>query len=104
MLNVFNAHIASVHAHCFTCSCLLQALASMTYFNSYEEFAKAVERLHNVSGDKCRLVTKYKADEGRITIKYTDDIVCLQFASDQQQDLRRLEKLTATLLRAATVA
>lgn len=28
----------------------------MTYFTSWEEFAKAVEKLHSVNSEKCRLV------------------------------------------------
>ena len=50
-----------------------------------------------------RFVTKYKHDEGKLILKFTDDVVCLQFSSDQQQDLKRLEKLTATLMRNITV-
>uniref|UniRef100_A0AC34FZL6 Signal recognition particle 9 kDa protein n=1 Tax=Panagrolaimus sp. ES5 TaxID=591445 RepID=A0AC34FZL6_9BILA len=75
----------------------------MTFFSSYEEFAKAVERLHSVSGDRCRFVTKYKHNDGKVVLKFTDDIVCLQFSTDQQQDLKRLEKLTATLMRSTIV-
>ncbi|KAE9549148.1 hypothetical protein FO519_007634 [Halicephalobus sp. NKZ332] len=75
----------------------------MTFFSSFEEFAKAVEKLYGVSGNRCRFVTKYKHDEGKVVLKFTDDVVCLQFSSDQQQDLKRLEKLTATLMRNITV-
>uniref|UniRef100_A0A914XW46 Signal recognition particle 9 kDa protein n=1 Tax=Panagrolaimus superbus TaxID=310955 RepID=A0A914XW46_9BILA len=75
----------------------------MTFFSNYEEFAKAVERLHNVSGDRCRFVTKYKHTDGKLVLKFTDDIVCLQYCTDQQQDLKRLEKLTATLMRSTTI-
>uniref|UniRef100_A0AC34RIY7 Signal recognition particle 9 kDa protein n=1 Tax=Panagrolaimus sp. JU765 TaxID=591449 RepID=A0AC34RIY7_9BILA len=75
----------------------------MTYFPTFEEFSKAVEKLHNVSGKRCRFVTKYKHDEGYIVFKFTDDMICLQFKSDQQQDVKRMERLTASLMRNITV-
>ncbi|CAJ0941517.1 unnamed protein product, partial [Mesorhabditis belari] len=74
----------------------------MTYFNSWEEFAKAVERLYTANPEKCRFVTKYNHNQGKLVIKMTDDVVCLQYSSEQTQDVKRLEKLTSTLMRNIT--
>lgn len=71
----------------------------MTYFTSWEEFAKAVEKLHSVNSEKCRFVTKYNHRDGKLTMKMTDDVVCVQFSTNQLQDVKRLEKLSASLMR-----
>ncbi|VDO40746.1 hypothetical protein V3C99_001200 [Haemonchus contortus] len=71
----------------------------MTYFTSWEEFAKAVEKLHSVNAEKCRFVTKYNHRDGKLTMKMTDDVVCVQFSTNQLQDVKRLEKLSASLMR-----
>uniref|UniRef100_A0A0N5AZN2 Signal recognition particle 9 kDa protein n=1 Tax=Syphacia muris TaxID=451379 RepID=A0A0N5AZN2_9BILA len=71
----------------------------MTYFTNWEEFGKAVERLYASNSSRCRFVTKYDHKKGKMILKMTDDVVCLQYSTDQVQDLKRLEKLTATLMR-----
>ncbi|CAI2348470.1 unnamed protein product [Caenorhabditis sp. 36 PRJEB53466] len=71
----------------------------MTYFTSWDEFAKAAERLHSANPEKCRFVTKYNHTKGQLVLKLTDDIVCLQYSTNQLQDVKKLEKLSSTLLR-----
>lgn len=71
----------------------------MTYFTNWEEFGKAVERLYASNPTRCRFVTKYDHKKGKMVLKMTDDIVCLQYGTDKLQDVKRLEKLTATLMR-----
>ena len=71
----------------------------MTYFASWEEFTKAVEKLYSANPNKCRFVTKYSHKEGRLVLKMTDDIICLQYSTDQVQDAKRLEKLVSNLMR-----
>lgn len=44
-------------------------------------------------------MTKYDHKKGKMILKMTDDVVCLQYGTDQLQDVKRLEKLTATLMR-----
>ncbi|VDO36937.1 unnamed protein product [Brugia timori] len=69
------------------------------YFTNWEEFSKAVDRLYTSNPTRCRFVTKYNHKKGKMTLKMTDDVVCLQYDTDQIQDVKRLEKLTATLMR-----
>ncbi|VDN52505.1 unnamed protein product [Dracunculus medinensis] len=71
----------------------------MTYFTNWEEFAKAVERLFLSDPNRCRFVTKYDHKNGKLVLKMTNDIVCLQYSTELLQDVKRLEKLTATLMR-----
>ncbi|KAK6029295.1 hypothetical protein OSTOST_04594 [Ostertagia ostertagi] len=46
-----------------------------------------------------RFVTKYNHRDGKLTMKMTDDVVCVQFSTNQLQDVKRLEKLSASLMR-----
>ncbi|CAI5444204.1 unnamed protein product [Caenorhabditis angaria] len=71
----------------------------MTYFTNWDEFAKAAERLHSANPDKCRFVTKYNHTAGKLILKFTDDVVCLQYSTTQLQDVKKLEKLSSTFLR-----
>ncbi|XP_059160627.1 signal recognition particle 9 kDa protein-like [Physella acuta] len=71
----------------------------MTYFTSWEEFAKAAERLYLNDALKCRFVTKYRHCDGKLTLKVTDDKVCLQYRTEHAQDIKKLEKLTGQLMR-----
>ncbi|XP_046355884.1 signal recognition particle 9 kDa protein-like [Haliotis rubra] len=71
----------------------------MTYFNTWEEFAKATERLYINDPSRCRFVIKYRHSEGKLVLKMTDDRVCLQFKTEQAQDVKKLEKLTSQLMR-----
>ncbi|KAH7698841.1 signal recognition particle protein [Aphelenchoides avenae] len=74
----------------------------MTYFTNWEEFAKAAERLYDSNPEKCRFVTKYMHKDGKLVLKMTDDVTCVQYGTDQLQDLKRLEKLVGTIMRNAT--
>ncbi|XP_064600490.1 signal recognition particle 9 kDa protein-like [Liolophura sinensis] len=71
----------------------------MTYLTSWEEFARAAERLYLADPMKCRLVMKYRHGEGQLNVKITDDQVCLQYRTEHAQDVKKLEKLTSQLMR-----
>lgn len=45
-----------------------------------------------------RYVTKYRHVDGKLELKVTNDRVCLKFLTDQQQDLKRIDKLNNLLL------
>lgn len=55
----------------------------MTYFTTWDEFVAACERLYVARPQKCRFVTKYSHGRSKFVVKLTDDVVCLQYASDQ---------------------
>ncbi|KAL5007927.1 hypothetical protein ScPMuIL_013508 [Solemya velum] len=71
----------------------------MTYFASWEEFAKAGERLYLNDPNKCRFVIKYRHCDGQLCLKITDDQMCVQYKTEHAQDVKRLEKLTSQLMR-----
>uniref|UniRef100_T1JGR1 Galectin n=1 Tax=Strigamia maritima TaxID=126957 RepID=T1JGR1_STRMM len=51
----------------------------MTYITSWEEFAKAAERLYISDPLKVRFVMKYRHCSGRLCIKITDDQVAMPY-------------------------
>ncbi|XP_071832335.1 signal recognition particle 9 kDa protein-like [Apostichopus japonicus] len=71
----------------------------MPYIASFEEFAKAAERLYLQDPSRVRVVTKYRHCEGKLIVKVTDDQVCLLYRTEHAQDLKKLEKLTSQLMR-----
>ncbi|KAA3674077.1 signal recognition particle subunit SRP9, partial [Paragonimus westermani] len=58
----------------------------MTNFNSWEEFAKAAEVLYLVDPLKCRVCTKYRHVDRKLSIKVTDNHIVLKYVTDMAQD------------------
>ncbi|XP_048590222.1 signal recognition particle 9 kDa protein [Nematostella vectensis] len=71
----------------------------MVYFDSWDEFSKAAEQLYLAEPNKFRFVLKYRHCDGKLVIKGTDDSVCLKYRTEQQQDLKKFEKLNSVLMR-----
>ncbi|KAF4070729.1 hypothetical protein AMELA_G00276950 [Ameiurus melas] len=46
-----------------------------------------------------RVVLKYRHCDGNLCMKVTDNAVCLQYKTDQAQDVRKIEKLHGKLMR-----
>merc|ERR1711937_174206 len=74
----------------------------MTYIDNWEEFAKAAEQMYLQDPSKARFVTKYRHCDGKLVLKMTNDKLCLKYRTDQQQDLKRIEKLNNILMRHMT--
>ena len=68
-------------------------LAAMTWIDSVETFCAEAEKLYVEHPDHTRFVSKYRHCDGKLELKVTNDRVCLKFATDQQQDLKRIDKL-----------
>ncbi|KAG5276525.1 hypothetical protein AALO_G00106680 [Alosa alosa] len=71
----------------------------MPYYQVWEEFARAAEKLYLTEPMKVRVVLKYRHCDGNLCIKVTDDSVCLQYKTDQAQDVKKIEKLHGKLMR-----
>lgn len=71
----------------------------MTYLTSWDEFAKAVERLYLSDPMKVRYSMKYRHCDGKLVLKFTDNQVCLQYLTEHAQDVKKVEKLTSQILR-----
>ncbi|XP_076057371.1 signal recognition particle 9 kDa protein-like isoform X2 [Oratosquilla oratoria] len=71
----------------------------MVYLENFEDFEKAAERLYLSSPDRTRCTMKYDHANCCLKVKVTDDFSCLQFKTDSQQELKKLEKLVSNLLK-----
>ncbi|XP_043543327.1 signal recognition particle 9 kDa protein [Chiloscyllium punctatum] len=71
----------------------------MTYIHNWEEFVKAAEKLCLTEPMKVRVVIKYRHCAGLLSMKVTDDVVCLQYKTDQAQDVKKFEKFQNQLMR-----
>ena len=70
---------------------------------TFEEFAAAAEELFNASPPGiARFVLKYSHKKGCMVLKVTDSRRVISFETDQQADLKKLEKLQSTIFTAAT--
>ncbi|XP_061899269.1 signal recognition particle 9 kDa protein [Entelurus aequoreus] len=74
-------------------------LQIMPYFRTWEDFARAAEKLYLTEPMKARVVLKYRHCDGNLCIKVTDNAVCLQYKTDQAQDVKKIEKLHGKLMR-----
>lgn len=66
----------------------------MVYVEDFESFMQQAEELYRCSPLDTRYSIKYRHVDGKLVFKVTDDKVCLQFRTDQQQDLKKLERIT----------
>ena len=64
------------------------------YVEDFESFMQQAEELYRCSPLDTRYSIKYRHVDGKLVFKVTDDKVCLQFRTDQQQDLKKLERIT----------
>ena len=70
----------------------------MPYIDSLETFVAEAEKLYVEHPEHTRYVAKYRHVDGKLELKVTNDRVCLKFETDQQQDLKRIDKLNALFL------
>jgi signal recognition particle subunit SRP9 len=68
------------------------------YIENWESFYQQVVALYKAAPLKTRFVTKYRHGDGKLVLKVTDDVTCLQYKTDQQSDLRKLEKLNLQMM------
>ncbi|KAL4432812.1 hypothetical protein ABPG77_008138 [Micractinium sp. CCAP 211/92] len=59
----------------------------------WDAFYEQAVALYRQNPLKTRFVTKYRHCDGKLWLKVTDDATCLQYKTDQQTDLRKIEKL-----------
>ncbi|XP_035215269.1 signal recognition particle 9 kDa protein-like isoform X1 [Stegodyphus dumicola] len=71
----------------------------MPYCSTWEEFAKAAERLYITDPMKVRFTMKYRHCDGKLIIKITDNHTCLMYLTEHTQDVKKIEKLTSQLMR-----
>ena len=70
----------------------------MPFMESLDAFVAEAEKLYVEHPDHTRYVSKYRHCDGKLELKVTNDRVCLKYVTDQQQDLKRIDKLNNLFL------
>ncbi|KAH8114886.1 signal recognition particle, SRP9/SRP14 subunit [Phellopilus nigrolimitatus] len=70
----------------------------MVYVHSWTEYQAAAEALYAGAPGKARYCVKWKAGEGKLVLKITDDTTCLKYKTHSSVFLNRFEALNAALL------
>lgn len=66
----------------------------MVYVSDFETFMAEAEDLYRSSPLDTRYNIKYRHCDGKLVLKVTNNRTCLLYKTDQQQDLKKLERIT----------
>ncbi|KAK2079401.1 hypothetical protein QBZ16_003092 [Prototheca wickerhamii] len=65
------------------------------HIENWEKFYQRAEALYRADPLNTRYSLKYRNCDGRLHIKVTDNTTVLQYKTEQQADLKKLERLNA---------
>ncbi|GLC34792.1 hypothetical protein PLESTB_001164800 [Pleodorina starrii] len=65
------------------------------YIEDFEAFYQQSVELYKARPLETRYSIKFRHSEGKLVLKVTDDRTCLKYKTDQQADLRKLERITS---------
>lgn len=65
------------------------------YIEDFEVFYEQAVELYKARPLETRYTIKFRHSEGKLVLKVTDDRTCLKYKTDQQSDLRKLERITS---------
>ncbi|KIJ47166.1 hypothetical protein M422DRAFT_205922 [Sphaerobolus stellatus SS14] len=71
----------------------------MVYINNWQEFQEAAESLYEKSPSTTRYCVKWRAEEGLLVLKLTDNTTCVKYKTHSSIFLNRFEALNFTLMR-----
>ncbi|CCL98826.1 uncharacterized protein FIBRA_00831 [Fibroporia radiculosa] len=71
---------------------------AMVFIASWQEFQDAAEALYEKSPNTTRYCVKWRASEGKLVLKITDDTTCLKFKTFSSVFLNRFEALNLSLM------
>jgi len=70
----------------------------MVYIASWQAFQEAAEVLYAKSPEKTRYCVKWKASEGKLVLKITDNVECIKYKTHSSIFLNRFEALNLSLM------
>ncbi|KAG2484400.1 hypothetical protein HYH03_016814 [Edaphochlamys debaryana] len=65
------------------------------YVEDFEAFYEQAVELYKARPIETRYTIKFRHKEGKVVLKVTDDRTCLKYKTDQQVDLRKIERITS---------
>eukprot|EP00049_Salpingoeca_infusionum_P022807 m.8883 g.8883 ORF g.8883 m.8883 type:complete len:81 (-) comp5405_c0_seq2:490-732(-) len=69
------------------------------YVEEWREFMDQSEALFKSDPDRCRFVVQYNDSGQSLIIKATNDKVCIMYRTSLLDDVKRLDKFSAKLMR-----
>ncbi|KAF9810298.1 hypothetical protein IEO21_07026 [Rhodonia placenta] len=70
----------------------------MVYISSWQEFQEAAEALYEKAPTRARYCVKWRASEGKLVLKITDNTTCIKFKTYSSIYLNRFEALNLSLM------
>ncbi|CAK5268691.1 unnamed protein product [Mycena citricolor] len=70
----------------------------MVYIQAWQEYQDAAEALYTKSPNITRYCVKWKASEGKLVLKITDNTKCIKFKTSSSVFLNRFEALNLSLM------
>ncbi|KAJ7930598.1 signal recognition particle, SRP9/SRP14 subunit [Mycena leptocephala] len=70
----------------------------MVYIHAWQEYQDAAEALYAKSPNTTRYCVKWKASEGKLVLKITDNTTCIKFKTYSSIFLNRFEALNLSLM------
>ncbi|KZT00386.1 signal recognition particle, SRP9/SRP14 subunit [Laetiporus sulphureus 93-53] len=70
----------------------------MVYIQSWQQFQEAAEALYDKAPTTTRYCVKWRASEGKLVLKITDNTTCLKFKTHSSLYLNRFEALNLSLM------
>ncbi|KZT65112.1 signal recognition particle, SRP9/SRP14 subunit [Daedalea quercina L-15889] len=74
----------------------------MVYISSWQEYQEAAEGLYEKSPNTARYCVKWRATDGKLVLKITDNTTCLKFKTSSSVFLNRFEALNLSLMQKMT--
>ncbi|TFY65319.1 hypothetical protein EVJ58_g2049 [Rhodofomes roseus] len=74
----------------------------MVYISSWQEYQEAAEALYEKSPNTARYCVKWRAADGKLVLKITDNTTCLKFKTSSSVFLNRFEALNLSLMQKMT--
>ncbi|KAF8507691.1 signal recognition particle, SRP9/SRP14 subunit [Hysterangium stoloniferum] len=71
----------------------------MVYITNWQEFQEAAESLYQKSPRDTRYCVKWRATEGHLVLKITDNTACIKYKTHSSIFLNRFETLNLSLMR-----
>ncbi|CRK96086.1 CLUMA_CG009522, isoform A [Clunio marinus] len=70
----------------------------MVYAKTFEDFEVAAEAMLLDNPEKCRYSMKYSHSKKALVLKVTNNEKCVQYKTENQPDLKKIEKFTGNVM------
>ncbi|KAG5678510.1 hypothetical protein PVAND_008177 [Polypedilum vanderplanki] len=74
----------------------------MVFAKTWEDFEIAAESMLMEHPEKCRYSMKYTHNQQKLVLKVTNNQKCIQYKTEIQPDLKKIEKFTGNVMNQLT--